>query len=414
MLGELVAGPGARAHRRRAAPGRRATSPPRSPRAAPPRSGALARTMEDMRRNLDRPHQHAAAARGRSAGGARRHRRRGLCGRQEPHHPLPEPAGRAASGVAPAAGGRPLLRRRAQAARRGRPASLRLALPDPAGARRRQRQGDRAAAARRAASRAPPSSPAPAMVDGLQVQVIRDETELEAVRRARDSVLANISHEFRTPLAAQLASIELLRRRAWTTHDRRRSSASWCCRSSAARCASRSSSTTCSRACASSPGSWRSAARASALAEVVEDAQALIGSLLAQRGQQLEVALPDDLPHVDGDKHAPDPGVRQPARQRQQVRPRGQHRAHRRGARERRVLRLGRGRGPGPAAGEGDALFARFRRGADEEPEPAGLGLGPVDREVDHRAPRRHVALRAHGSRHARASHSRCRWRPPT
>src|SRR6185437_6581129 len=47
-------------------------------------------------------------------------------------------------------------------------------------------------------------------VDGLQVQVIRDETELEAVRRARDSVLANISHEFRTPLAAQLASIELL------------------------------------------------------------------------------------------------------------------------------------------------------------------------------------------------------------
>ena len=40
---------------------------------------------------------------------------------------------------------------------------------------------------------------------------MRDETELEAVRRARDTVLANISHEFRTPLAAQLASIELLR-----------------------------------------------------------------------------------------------------------------------------------------------------------------------------------------------------------
>ena len=31
------------------------------------------------------------------------------------------------------------------------------------------------------------------------------------MRRARDTVLANISHEFRTPLAAQLASIELLR-----------------------------------------------------------------------------------------------------------------------------------------------------------------------------------------------------------
>ncbi len=48
-------------------------------------------------------------------------------------------------------------------------------------------------------------------VNNLQVQVLRDETELEAVRRARDTVLANVSHEFRTPLAAQLASIELLR-----------------------------------------------------------------------------------------------------------------------------------------------------------------------------------------------------------
>ena len=52
-----------------------------------------------------------------------------------------------------------------------------------------------------------------APVGGLQVQVMRDETELEAVRRARDSVLANISHEFRTPLAAQLASVELHARR---------------------------------------------------------------------------------------------------------------------------------------------------------------------------------------------------------
>lgn len=50
-----------------------------------------------------------------------------------------------------------------------------------------------------------------APVDALQVQVIRDETDMEAVRRARDSVLAHISHEFRTPLAAQQASIEMLR-----------------------------------------------------------------------------------------------------------------------------------------------------------------------------------------------------------
>jgi signal transduction histidine kinase len=52
---------------------------------------------------------------------------------------------------------------------------------------------------------------APPAADGMQVQVLRDETELEAARRTRDTVLANISHELRTPLAAQLASIELLR-----------------------------------------------------------------------------------------------------------------------------------------------------------------------------------------------------------
>jgi signal transduction histidine kinase/HAMP domain-containing protein len=48
-------------------------------------------------------------------------------------------------------------------------------------------------------------------IHGVQVQILRDETDLEAARRARDSVLGNISHEFRTPLAAQLASTELLR-----------------------------------------------------------------------------------------------------------------------------------------------------------------------------------------------------------
>jgi signal transduction histidine kinase len=47
-------------------------------------------------------------------------------------------------------------------------------------------------------------------VDGRQVQVLRDETGEEANRRLRDNILANLTHELRTPLAAQLASIELL------------------------------------------------------------------------------------------------------------------------------------------------------------------------------------------------------------
>ena len=54
------------------------------------------------------------------------------------------------------------------------------------------------------------TSAPPSDGDPRQVQVMRDETDVEATRRLRDAVLANISHEFRTPLSAQLASIELL------------------------------------------------------------------------------------------------------------------------------------------------------------------------------------------------------------
>jgi signal transduction histidine kinase/HAMP domain-containing protein len=43
-----------------------------------------------------------------------------------------------------------------------------------------------------------------------QVVLIREESDLEAGRRVRDSVFAHVSHELKTPLAGQLASIELL------------------------------------------------------------------------------------------------------------------------------------------------------------------------------------------------------------
>ena len=71
-----------------------------------------------------------------------------------------------------------------------------------------------------------------------QFQVLRDETDVEAARRQRDAVLANISHEFRTPLSAQLASIELLRERLLQDPARPRSPrrTAWSCRWSAAAC----------------------------------------------------------------------------------------------------------------------------------------------------------------------------------
>ena len=47
--------------------------------------------------------------------------------------------------------------------------------------------------------------------DDRQVLVVREENALEAARAMRDRILANLSHEFQTPLSAQIASIELLR-----------------------------------------------------------------------------------------------------------------------------------------------------------------------------------------------------------
>ncbi len=139
------------------------------------------------------------------------------------------------------------------------------------------------------------------MVEGLQVQVIRDETELEAVRRARDSVLANISHEFRTPLAAQLASIELLREGLTSLRPEQQLELVRSLENGTLRLTRLIDNLLESVRIES--GQLDIRRQSVALSEVVEDAHALIGSLLEQRQQTLEVTLPEDLPLIPGDKH---------------------------------------------------------------------------------------------------------------
>jgi len=213
-----------------------------------------------------------------------------------------------------------------------------------------------------------------AQVDGLQVQVIRDETELEAVRRARDSVLANISHEFRTPLAAQLASIELLLAGLEHMPAAQQKELVTSLERGTLRLTQLIDNLLESVRIESGQLAIRH--QTVALAEVVEDARALVRPLLAQRRQTLSVTLPDDLPLLSGDKprltqvfvnllanankFAPeDSTVRIGAE-----------------ARPGQVLAWVEDEGPGPAASDGEALFARFRRGGGAEPEAAGLGLG--------------------------------------
>ena len=88
---------------------------------------------------------------------------------------------------------------------------------------------------------------------------------------------------------------------------------------------------------------------------------------------------------------APDAGVREPHRQREQVRAGVEHDPRRRQRAAASASRRGsRTKAPGLPEGDGASIFDRFRRGPDVEPEPGGLGLGLVDREIHRRAPRRH------------------------
>ncbi|HKU12910.1 MAG TPA: ATP-binding protein [Steroidobacteraceae bacterium] len=213
-----------------------------------------------------------------------------------------------------------------------------------------------------------------APVDELQVQVIRDETELEGVRRARDSVLVNISHEFRTPLAAQLASIELLREGIETMSREQQKELVFSLERGTLRLTRLIDNLLESVRIESGQLGIRH--QNVSLPEVIEDADALIGALLNQRRQKLEVDFPEDLPPVDGDgprltqvfvnllanasKFAPEDSV---------VRVGALHQ-------DSTVTTWVEDEGPGVPELEAGSIFERFSRGAGEEPEPGGLGLG--------------------------------------
>lgn len=218
---------------------------------------------------------------------------------------------------------------------------------------------------------APPS-------EDQQVQVMRDETEMEAARRLRDAVLANISHEFKTPLSAQLASIELLRERLQQEPGGADGEAAELVLSlerGSLRLTQLIDNLLESVRVESGQGSIRR--RPVALDEVVEEAVELVRPLLAQRGQTVEIDLPYPLPAIEGDaqrlvqvfvnllananKYAPAFSA---------VRVGG-------AVSESAVSLWVEDEGPGLPDGAGRSLFDRFvRSSGDEEPEQSGMGLG--------------------------------------
>nr|HRC84052.1 ATP-binding protein [Thermoanaerobaculia bacterium] len=220
---------------------------------------------------------------------------------------------------------------------------------------------------------APPGADA-VSADDRQFQVLRDETELEATRRLRDAVVANVSHEFKTPLAAQLASIELLASSLSETRHPEALELVGSLERGTLRLTQLVDNLLESVRIEAGQLSIRR--QTVALDEVIEEAVELTSPLLAQREQQLEVELPYPLPPVVGDpprlaqvfvnllananKYAPVGST---------IRLRGELA----GA---TISLWVEDQGPGLPPGGETAVFERFFRSPGEEPGETGMGLG--------------------------------------
>jgi two-component system phosphate regulon sensor histidine kinase PhoR len=216
---------------------------------------------------------------------------------------------------------------------------------------------------------------------GSQVLVLRDETEQEAGRRVREAILANLSHELKTPLAAQLASVELLREGLGAAIPPReaRELVAALERSTLRLMGLVDNLLASSRLEA---GEWGMRRETVELPEVAEEAAALLAPLFVQRRQELVWELAD-LPAVRGDrtqllqvvlnllgnanKFAPDGSV---------VRVGGEAPA---GV----VVLWVEDEGPGLPPGSVTALFERFRRAPGATPRGVGLGLWIVRSVVE-------------------------------
>jgi signal transduction histidine kinase/HAMP domain-containing protein len=215
------------------------------------------------------------------------------------------------------------------------------------------------------------SSPA---VEDHQFQVMRDETDVEAARRLRDSVLANISHEFRTPLSAQLASLELLLDRIQKQgSDPETESLVLSLERGTLRLTQLIDNLLESVRIEAGQDSIRR--RPVALDEVVEEAVEMTSPLMVQRGQRLRVDLPYPLPVLEGDAPRLTQVFVNLLANANKYAPAGSE------------IRVGgelngaavhlwvEDEGPGFPEGAEGTPFDRFVRGATE-PEQSGMGLG--------------------------------------
>src|SRR5579863_2926948 len=219
-------------------------------------------------------------------------------------------------------------------------------------------------------------------VEERQFLVMRDETDDELARRQRDAVLANISHEFKTPLAAQRASLELLREKLFEPAGRVEAAEAQelvlALERGGLRLTQLIDNLLESVRIESGQDSLRR--RPVALDEVIEEAIELTAPLVAQRRQRVDVELPYPLPPVLGDAPRLIQVFVNLLANAHKFAPAGSSLAVGGEVSEGEVALWVDDQGPGlpPAADSGRELFRRFVRSPEEmaEPEQSGMGLG--------------------------------------
>lgn len=213
---------------------------------------------------------------------------------------------------------------------------------------------------------------------GRQFQIIRDETEAEASRRLRDVVFANISHEFKTPLAAQLASIELLRERLVGLDAPEAEMLVLSLQRGTLRLTQLIDNLLESVRLESGQRAIRR--RPVNLDEVIEEASELTGPLIAHRTQTLSVDLPYPIPSLTGDATRLTQVFVNLLANASKFAPEGSSIRIGGSVSDSEVSVWVEDEGPGLRASALATVFERFVRapGSDEEEEPeqSGMGLG--------------------------------------
>src|SRR3989442_1481636 len=203
---------------------------------------------------------------------------------------------------------------------------------------------------------------------------MRDETEVKATRRLRDTVLANITHEFRTPLTAQLASIELLRDRLGELKPEEARDLVLSLERGTLRLTQLIDNLLESVRIDAGHDSIRR--QPVAIDEVVDEAIDLAAPLLALRDQKLSVDLPYPLPAVSGDAPRLVQVLVNLLANANKFAPAGSTIGIGGEVRDADIVLWVEDEGPGLPPESGDRLFERFMRSPGEEPRESGMGLG--------------------------------------